>query len=78
MSFPLFPPHPACLQLIALENHAVQWTTPLGLPVVQPYRKAKRQIVCTAIQMLVVSEPDIDGKVRGHRWEGEGGMAHGV
>ena len=26
-------------QIIASENEPVRWTTPLGLPVVQPYRK---------------------------------------
>lgn len=32
-------------QVIASENQAVQWTTPLGLPVVQPYRHAGRHLV---------------------------------
>lgn len=32
-------------QIIAQENHPVQWTTPLGLPVVQPYRKIGRHLV---------------------------------
>lgn len=32
-------------QIIAAENQAVQWTTPLGLPVVQPYRKLGRRLV---------------------------------
>ena len=30
------------LQVIACENQAVRWTTPLGLPVVQPYCKTER------------------------------------
>ena len=30
------------LQVIACENQAVCWTTPLGLPVVQPYCKTER------------------------------------
>lgn len=32
-------------QVIATENQPVRWTTPLGLPVVQPYFKTKRHIV---------------------------------
>ena len=32
-------------QIIASENEPVQWTTPLGLPVVQPYRKLGRKFV---------------------------------
>lgn len=28
-----------CARVVAKGDHAVQWTTPLGLPVVQPYRK---------------------------------------
>ena len=27
-----------CAQIIAASDEPVQWTTPLGLPVVQPYR----------------------------------------
>ena len=29
-----------CAQIIAASDEPVQWTTPLGLPVVQPYRCA--------------------------------------
>ncbi len=28
-----------CARVVAKADKAVQWTTPLGLPVVQPYRK---------------------------------------
>lgn len=33
------------LQIIASENQPVSWTTPLGLPVVQPYFKTQRHVV---------------------------------
>ncbi|KAK6128829.1 hypothetical protein DH2020_037465 [Rehmannia glutinosa] len=33
-----------CAKLIAMENEPVRWTTPLGLPVVQPYRKVGRHL----------------------------------
>lgn len=32
-------------QVIASENQPVQWTTPLGLHVVQPYRQLGRHLV---------------------------------
>lgn len=32
-------------QIIASDNELVRWTTPLGLPVVQPYRKVGRHVV---------------------------------
>ncbi|QHO16636.1 DNA-directed RNA polymerase 2A [Arachis hypogaea] len=38
--------------VIASENQPGHWTTPLGLSVVQPYRKLGRHIVKTSLQML--------------------------
>ncbi|EEP75502.1 predicted protein [Uncinocarpus reesii 1704] len=38
----------------------VIWTTPLKLPVVQPYREAKVRRVTTAIQSLSIKEPHSD------------------
>ncbi|THG07185.1 hypothetical protein TEA_003707 [Camellia sinensis var. sinensis] len=40
--------------IIASENEPVQWTTPLGLPVVQPYRKLGRHLVKTSLQVLTL------------------------
>lgn len=34
-----------CSQVIAAAGHTVRWTSPLGLPVVQPYRKHSRHLV---------------------------------
>ncbi|GKA78970.1 DNA-directed RNA polymerase, partial [Tanacetum coccineum] len=39
---------------IAMKNNAVQWTTPLGLPVVQPYRKLGRHLIKTSLQVLTL------------------------
>ncbi|GJS62163.1 probable UDP-N-acetylglucosamine--peptide N-acetylglucosaminyltransferase SPINDLY [Tanacetum coccineum] len=39
------------LEVVASENQPVRWTTPLGLPVVQPYFKTKRHIVKTSLQV---------------------------
>ncbi|PKA46324.1 DNA-directed RNA polymerase 2, chloroplastic/mitochondrial [Apostasia shenzhenica] len=41
-----------CAKLIASENETVRWTTPLGLPVVQPYRKIGRHVIKTSLQVL--------------------------
>jgi DNA-directed RNA polymerase len=38
---------------------SVIWTTPLGLPVVQPYRKGKRKQVHTRLQTVYISDPNI-------------------
>ncbi|XP_061344218.1 DNA-directed RNA polymerase 2, chloroplastic/mitochondrial-like isoform X2 [Gastrolobium bilobum] len=43
-----------CAKIIASENQPVRWTTPLGLPVVQPYRKLGRHIIKTSLQMLTL------------------------
>lgn len=43
-----------CAKVIASENEPVCWTTPLGLPVVQPYRYQGRHIVKTSLQMLTL------------------------
>ncbi|KAG6471691.1 hypothetical protein ZIOFF_069137 [Zingiber officinale] len=40
------------LQIIATKNHAVRWTSPLGLPVVQPYRALGTQLVRTSLQVV--------------------------
>ncbi|CAJ1944872.1 unnamed protein product [Sphenostylis stenocarpa] len=34
-----------CVKVITSENHPVSWTTPLGLPVVQPYYKTERHLL---------------------------------
>lgn len=36
---------------------SVIWTTALGLPVVQPYRKTARKQVMTSIQSVYISDP---------------------
>ncbi|KAH7840574.1 hypothetical protein Vadar_018774 [Vaccinium darrowii] len=54
-----------CAKIIALENQPVRWTTPLGLPVVQPYRKLGRHLIKTSLQVLTLQrETD---KVMGKR-----------
>ncbi|XP_038892390.1 DNA-directed RNA polymerase 1B, mitochondrial [Benincasa hispida] len=43
-----------CAKVIASENQPVRWTTPLGLPVVQPYRQLGRQLIKTSLQVLTL------------------------
>ncbi|KAG5035267.1 hypothetical protein AAZX31_04G142000 [Glycine max] len=43
-----------CAKVIACENQAVRWTTPLGLPVVQPYCKTERYQIRTSLQLLAL------------------------
>ncbi|KAM6548275.1 hypothetical protein CsatB_019951 [Cannabis sativa] len=43
-----------CAKVIASENKAVQWTTPLGLPVIQPYRQLGRHLIKTSLQVLTL------------------------
>ena len=37
---------------------AVVWTTPLGLPIVQPYRKVKRKQIQASMQTVYISDPN--------------------
>ncbi|CAH8271205.1 unnamed protein product [Arabidopsis lyrata] len=41
-----------CAKIIASENETVRWTTPLGLPVVQPYHQMGTKLVKTSLQTL--------------------------
>lgn len=41
---------------VASAGHEVQWVTPVGLPVVQPYRKRARSIVKTIMQRVTLEQ----------------------
>jgi DNA-directed RNA polymerase len=53
-----------CAKIIASAGHTVKWTTPLGLPVVQPYRKDTRQLVKTSLQVLALRSSDENQPVK--------------
>lgn len=38
---------------------SVIWTTALGLPIVQPYRKAKKKQIMTSLQSVFISDPNL-------------------
>ncbi|KAF8890704.1 hypothetical protein BD779DRAFT_1438161 [Infundibulicybe gibba] len=42
---------------------SVVWTTPLGLPIVQPYRKTTRKQIMTALQTVYISDPNSPAEV---------------
>jgi len=42
---------------------SVVWTTPLGLPIVQPYRKTKRKQIMTSLQTVYISDPNSPAEV---------------
>jgi len=56
-----------CARLIARENRAVGWKTPMGLPVIQPYRRKSQQHVRTVLQRLVLANDQDDKPVMKQR-----------
>ena len=38
---------------------SVIWTTPLGLPIVQPYRQTRRKQIMTSLQTVFISDPNM-------------------
>ncbi|TIA84077.1 hypothetical protein E3P92_00234 [Wallemia ichthyophaga] len=42
---------------------SVIWTTPLGLPIVQPYRKAKKKQIATLLQSVYLADPNLPTEV---------------
>ncbi|RKP26622.1 hypothetical protein SYNPS1DRAFT_2358, partial [Syncephalis pseudoplumigaleata] len=45
----------------------VIWTTPLGLPIVQPYRKSSRKLVRTVLQSITVCDPNLEMPVNAQK-----------
>ncbi|KAL0340199.1 UNVERIFIED_CONTAM: DNA-directed RNA polymerase 3B, chloroplastic [Sesamum radiatum] len=56
-----------CAKIIASENQPVRWTTPLGLPVVQPYFKTQRHVIRTSLQVLALQREGDSVEVRKQR-----------
>ena len=54
---PYFKPLPTT-RLKKEQMTSVVWTTPLGLPIVQPYRKTKRKQIMTSLQTVFISDPN--------------------
>jgi DNA-directed RNA polymerase len=47
-----------CASLVAQNGQAMSWITPLGLPVIQPYRKSSAYVVKTLLQDVTLSLDD--------------------
>ena len=47
-----------CAHIIAKEGHVMSWVTPLGLPVMQPYRQYASQTVSTTMQTITLAVED--------------------
>jgi hypothetical protein len=43
------------LQLVSMQERAMSWVTPLGLPVIQPYRKVHLHTVSTVLQTITLT-----------------------
>ncbi|KAF8841664.1 DNA/RNA polymerase [Paxillus ammoniavirescens] len=56
---------PMCNRIRKEQMATVVWTTPLGLPIVQPYRKTKRKQITTALQTVYISDPNAPAEVNG-------------
>lgn len=44
-----------CARLITTQEHPVAWVSPIGVPIVQPYRQSKAFTVITLLQRLVLT-----------------------
>ncbi|KAJ7206038.1 DNA/RNA polymerase [Mycena pura] len=51
------------MQLKKEQMTSVVWTTPLGLPICQPYRKVARRQVFTSMQTVYISDPGAPAEV---------------
>ncbi|CAH1436095.1 unnamed protein product [Lactuca virosa] len=56
-----------CAKVIAMKNNPVQWITPLGHPVVQPYRKLGRHLIKTSLQVLTPQQEIVKVMVKRQR-----------
>ncbi|EXB77631.1 DNA-directed RNA polymerase 2 [Morus notabilis] len=56
-----------CAKIIASQNEPVQWITPVGLPVVQPYRKLGDHSIKTSLQTLTVKRETEKVAARMHK-----------
>jgi DNA-directed RNA polymerase len=48
----------ACARLVASSGHAMSWVSPMGLPIMQPYRQSATQTIHTTLQSITLSVAD--------------------
>eukprot|EP00873_Tetraselmis_striata_P001229 jgi/Tetstr1/421493/TSEL_012441.t1 len=56
-----------CARAVAASKQPVAWTTPMGLPVVQPYRRNDKQVVTTVLQRMVLKNHSEDTPIMKQR-----------
>lgn len=56
-----------CAELVSKQGQSMSWVTPLGLAVMQPYRKSSKHVVKTILQNVVLSVSDDTLPVAGQR-----------
>ncbi|CAO1616183.1 unnamed protein product [Parajaminaea phylloscopi] len=56
-------PRPLASRLALEQMTSVIWTSPVGLPIVQPYRKTKKAQVSTALQTVFLKDPKANTEV---------------
>ena len=49
-----------CARLIAHQGHPVAWVSPIGVPVVQPYRRSQSHTIVTLLQSVVLVDNSDD------------------
>ncbi|KZO97648.1 DNA/RNA polymerase [Calocera viscosa TUFC12733] len=49
--------------LVREQMTSMIWTTPLGMPVVQPYRKQVKKQIFTALQTIFIADPNLPSEV---------------
>ena len=49
-----------CARMITLHGYPVAWTTPIGLPAIQPYRQKKSKCIVTLLQQVTLVEDSDD------------------
>jgi len=50
----------SCARLIAQQDHPMAWISPIGVPVIQPYRQNKSHTIVTLLQSVVVVDTSED------------------
>ena len=53
-----------CAKVVVSRGRAVEWTTPMGLPVVQPYRAKGKKVIRTLVQSFVLQFENDENKVQ--------------
>ncbi|KAH7861977.1 hypothetical protein Vadar_033230 [Vaccinium darrowii] len=56
-----------CAKVIASQNQPVRWTTPIGLPIVQPYFKPKMLQIKTSLQVLSLKQDGTTVEIKKQR-----------